>query len=460
MLKAIDKKLFFLNKDKMAANQELLLIQQLNLVQQRTEELCLKADAFPSPQPPFMLECLENLQVALEELHVAEEELRQQNEELILARQVVEAERQRYQELFEFAPDGYLVTDSYGTIREANRAAAQLLNIDQKYLIGKPLASFVLEEERKAFRSILNQLHTINRVQEWEVHLRGRGDGVFDAALTVETVRHKQGGVSGLRWQLRDITTRKQAEEQLRQVQMQNLQLLEADRLKNQFMATISHELRTPMNAILGFSQLLLRQVRNHSDPQHVSMIERIVKNGQHLLTMIEEILDFSKLKANHLELHLDVLDLAELATGTVEELRCLAQQKAINLRIDLTQASIPIVNDPVRLRQVLVNLVSNAIKFTDAGSVKLKVWELPEGRVAIAVSDTGIGIHPTDQEHIFQEFWQVNQTSTRKTKGTGLGLAITNSLVHLMQGTISVESQPGKGATFRVELPRQVPPS
>ncbi len=166
-----------------------------------------------------------------------------------------------------------------------------------------------------------------------------------------------------------------------------------------------------------------------------------------------------SKLKANRLELRLDAFDLAELATTTTEELRSLAEQKAIDLQVHLAKSNIPVVNDRMRLRQVLVNLISNAIKFTETGSVTLEIWELPEGRLAIIVSDTGIGIDLADQSRIFQEFWQVDQTSTRKNNGTGLGLAIANALVQLMHGTSSVESQLEAGSTFRVELPRRILP-
>ncbi|HBY80230.1 MAG TPA: PAS domain-containing sensor histidine kinase, partial [Cyanobacteria bacterium UBA11148] len=340
-----------------------------------------------------------------------------------------------------------------------NRVASQLLNIEQRFLIGKPLINAVPEEHRRAFRAMLIQLHTVNRVEEWEISLSRRRVGLFDAALTVETVRDVNKQAIALRWMLRDITSRKQAEAQLRQVQLENLQLIEADRLKSQFMATVSHELRTPMNAILGFSELLLRGFQRERNAQQINMIERILNNGKQLLMMIEEILDFSKLKANRLELRLDAFDLAELATTTTEELRSLAEQKAIDLQVHLAKSNIPVVNDRMRLRQVLVNLISNAIKFTETGSVTLEIWELPEGRLAIIVSDTGIGIDLADQSRIFQEFWQVDQTSTRKNNGTGLGLAIANALVQLMHGTISVESQLEAGSTFRVELPRRILP-
>jgi signal transduction histidine kinase len=212
---------------------------------------------------------------------------------------------------------------------------------------------------------MLNQLPTVNRVQEWELVLCSRDGEPFDAALTVETVRIPVGEATALRWLVRDITLRKQAEEQLRQVQLQNLQLLEADRLRSQFMATISHELRTPMNAILGFSELLLRQFHRRHDVQLIPMVEPIFRNGRHLLTLIEEMLDFSKLKAERLELQAEPFDLVEFVTQTVEELRPLASQKALNLAVKSPESHLSITNDPTRLRQVMINLLSNAIKFT-----------------------------------------------------------------------------------------------
>ncbi|MBD2461308.1 PAS domain-containing protein [Oscillatoria sp. FACHB-1407] len=427
-------------------------------VQHRMEQLHHTAGKTPWRQPDLVISCLHELQTALEELQTAEEELRQQNEQLLIAQQLAEAEQHRYQELFEFAPDGYLVTDIYGTICEANRVAASVLNICKQDLIGKNLVSVVPEEDQRSFCMLLNQLPSINRVQEWEIKLLSQDQGLFDAALTIETVRDERGHAIALRWLLRDITARKQADEQLRQMQLQNLQLLEADRLKNQFIAMLSHELRTPMNAILGFSQLLFRQFHQGADPQVVHMVERIVSNGRHLLTLIEEMLDISRLKVNHLELCPSSFDLVELVKSTMHELQSLAKQKELSLQVSLpTNASIPVVNDRTRLHQVLINLMSNAIKFTNIGGVFVEVFELPEGRVAIAVHDTGIGIDPKHQKLIFQEFWQVNQTLTRQHNGTGLGLPITQALVKLMHGSIALESEVGVGSTFRVELPRNV---
>jgi PAS domain S-box-containing protein len=424
--------------------------ERVDTLQQRVGESSLRARGMTP-------EALEELNNALEELSVAEEELKAQNEELAIARVQVEVERQRYLDLFEFAPDGYLVTDEVGTIREANRAAAILLNVSQRFLIGKPLITFISYEERRTFRSKLNQLHQSDWMQEWEVKICPRDRVTFDAALTVSTVRDWEGKPTGWRWLLRDITTRKQAEEQIRNIQLQNLQLQEVVRLKSHFLAIMSHELRSPMNAIIGFSQLLLRYPHHSLASKQQNMVERILNSGKHLLKLIDEILDFSKLEAGGMELKLQELNLAELVTATSAEMRSLVEQKNLTMQVNLNLHNPTIVNDSNRLQQILANLLSNAIKFTDAGSVLLEVWELAADRIAIAVKDTGIGIAETDLAHIFDEFRQLNQTITRKHGGTGLGLAITNRLVHMMQGKIMVESQLSQGSTFCIELPRQV---
>ena len=437
---------------------EKLLAQPLERVQQQTDKVFESAKNISGQYPELLDESIEELRLALEELQVAEEELQQQNEELLIAREVADRERQRYLELFESAPDGYLVTDAQGVIQEANQVAARLLNIACAYLIGKPFVTFVPEELRREFRSVVNQLPKIRRVQEWEVQLQGRNGRLFNAALTVEAGHCPSTGQSlTLRWLIRDITARKQAEAQIQRLQIENLHLVEADRLKTQFMATMSHELRTPMNAILGFSDLLLRQFDPERQPQQRAMLECIFRNGKHLLGMIEEILDFSKLKENHLELKLEVLDLAQLVRATAEEIRPRAEEKYLRLEVETEQPNLAIVNDSMRLRQILINLLSNAIKFTDAGTVRVRVYELSRDRVAIAVSDTGIGIDPIDQAHIFQAFRQLNQSIVRRHSGTGLGLSITAALVQVMQGKITVESQLGEGSTFQVELPRRV---
>jgi signal transduction histidine kinase len=240
-------------------------------------------------------------------------------------------------------------------------------------------------------------------------------------------------------------------------IEQQNLQLIEAARLKSQFLATMSHELRTPMNAVIGFAQVLLRQRSASLSPAQADMVERILNNGKNLLALINDILDLSKIEAGRLELKLEEFNLCQLVLATVAELKPLAEQKHLPLQVSTELENLIVTNDSTRLRQVLINLISNAIKFTEAGSVEVRVSEPSPMRLELSVKDTGIGIAQSELEHIFEEFRQVDQTTTRRHSGTGLGLAITQSLVHMMQGTITVESALGQGSTFRVQLPRRV---
>lgn len=277
----------------------------------------------------------------------------------------------------------------------------------------------------------------------------------IDNARMIKALEEQEARLEAQNQQLG--TQNQELETQRQQLQLQNLQLLEAARLKSQFLATMSHELRTPMNAVIGFSQLLLRQRQHSLAPAQVDMIERILNNGKHLLMLINEILDLSKIEAGRLDLKLESFNIAILVSSTLEEIRSLADEKHLKLQFHIDLKNPNVINDSFRLRQILVNLLSNAIKFTDRGVVELKVQEISPERLLLAIKDTGIGIAPDNLQHIFEEFRQVDQSLTKKYQGTGLGLAITKSLVELMKGNITVESQLGYGSIFHIELPRNV---
>lgn len=253
------------------------------------------------------------------------------------------------------------------------------------------------------------------------------------------------------------IRKNQELERQRQQIQLQNLRLLEASRLKSQFLATISHELRTPMNAIIGFSQILLRPKFGQLTNQQADMVERILNNGKHLLMLLNEVLDFSKLEAGKLELKPEICDLSKIVNNTVGEIRSLAEAKKLSLLVEIELENTLVFNDPVRVHQILINLLSNAVKFTEYGSIKVEVKEIPRNQLAISIKDTGIGISPQDYQHIFEAFRQVDQGISRKYPGTGLGLAIIDSLVQMMGGKIFLESQLGVGSVFKIELPRQI---
>lgn len=272
----------------------------------------------------------------------------------------------------------------------------------------------------------------------------------------------------GIYGTLNDITDRKQAEallksrtdellKQQRQIELQNLQLQEAARLKSQFLATMSHELRTPLNAIMGFSQLLQTQQHGELSQRQQDMAARIFNNSRNLLEMLNEILDFSRLEIGSIDIKPAPFDVGLFLRLIAEELRSLAEKKQLTLDVRLDLANPQIVSDRTALRRVLVNLISNAIKFTETGGVTVEVREVGREIVAISVTDTGIGMAPENWEQIFEAFHQVDRSLTRKYSGTGLGLAIAKTLVELIEGTISVDSELGRGSTFRVEIPRQL---
>ena len=245
-------------------------------------------------------------------------------------------------------------------------------------------------------------------------------------------------------------------ERQQQQIKLQNIKLQESYNLKSDFLATMSHELRTPMNAIMGFSQLLLRQ---HTEPlslQQQNLVERIFHNSNNLLNMINEMLDFSKIEAGKLELNPQRFDLKYLTRITVEELRSLAIEKQLSLVTDIQLEDNFIVQDANFVKRIMINLLSNAIKFTESGQIMVQVKEIDKTKIAIAVSDTGVGVAPEDRDKIFEAFRQADQSFTRQHSGTGLGLAITNSLIKMMGGKISLDSTLGQGSTFTVEIPRK----
>ena len=253
------------------------------------------------------------------------------------------------------------------------------------------------------------------------------------------------------------IRSNDELERQRQQIQLQNLKLLEVSRLKSQFLSTISHELRTPMNAIIGFAQILLRPKFSQLSSVQMDMLKRILNNAKDLSMLLNEVLDFSKIDSGRLGLKPEIFDLSKMVNHTVGEIRSLVEAKKLSLSVEIDLENTLVFNDPVRVRQILINLLSNAIKFTERGCVWVRVTETSKSRIAISIRDTGIGISNQDCEHIFEAFRQVDQGMSRKYPGTGLGLAIIDSLVKIMGGKIMLESQLAVGSLFTVELPRQV---
>jgi signal transduction histidine kinase/DNA-binding response OmpR family regulator len=248
-----------------------------------------------------------------------------------------------------------------------------------------------------------------------------------------------------------------------REIAEASLRIREADRLKSQFLANMSHELRTPLNSIIGFSDVLLARLPEGFPDKQRRFLENINASGQHLLSIINDLLDLSKIEAGKMELQPEPLSVVPMVEGVCTIVRGTAKSRNIAFEITCPEDLPPLEADPVKLKQVLFNLISNAVKFSDDGST---VWilarhlprgESPLGRAAIqiAVVDQGAGIDPRNHRLIFDEFRQVDQSPTRAHGGTGLGLALVRRLVELHRGSITVDSAPGKGSTFTVTLPQ-----
>src|SRR5882757_7205734 len=234
----------------------------------------------------------------------------------------------------------------------------------------------------------------------------------------------------------------------------------DANRAKSTFLANMSHELRTPLNAIIGYSEMLEEETRDSGKVENVQDLKKIQGAGKHLLALINDVLDLSKIEAGKMGLHLETFDVAQVIDEMVTTLQPAAAKNANSIRVHLEENVSVMRADITKVRQILFNLLSNACKFTDHGTIALNVDQIKvEGKnwIQFQVSDTGIGISAKQKENLFQEFAQADASIARKYGGTGLGLAITHRFVQLMKGKITVESEAGQGATFTVQLPAQV---
>jgi signal transduction histidine kinase len=239
-----------------------------------------------------------------------------------------------------------------------------------------------------------------------------------------------------------------------KEIHEKSQQLEIASRHKSEFLATMSHELRTPLNAIIGFSEVLLQQMFGPLNPKQAEYLDDVLSSGRHLLGLINDILDLSKIEAGRMELDVDTFSLVEALQNGVTMVRERAARHGSALTLDVTPGVDLVEADPRKVKQILFNLLSNAVKFTpDGGRVDVTAARA-NGDIVVTVKDTGIGISPDDQGRIFEEFQQARRQTERSREGTGLGLSLAKRFVELHGGRIWVESEPDKGSTFTFTLP------
>jgi PAS domain S-box-containing protein len=390
-------------------------------------------------------EALQQLGTTVEELRVAEEELRQQNEELVAAREALEAERRRYQDLFEFAPDGYVVTDANGIIQEANRAAGELLRVPLRFLIGKPLGLFVTREGSHAFHTALTQLAREDPGRAWELCLQPCDGDPIEVGLKVSTVRDDYGRLVALRWLFRDIAERKRAQA-----------LAEADRLKTTLLSVVSHDLQTPLAIIKASAANLRRRLEGAGVPCDTGQIvDEIDAEADRLSRLVSDLLDLTRLQAGAWKPVREWHDLAEiLGTLLARFDDRTAARVCDRLPVDLPMVFV----DGVQIGQVLWNLLDNALKYSPGDAVVEVGACMEDTDLRLTVSDRGPGVPAAERERIFMPFYRSAAVGGADgVRGSGLGLAICRDLVEAHGGCIWVENCPDGGAAFQFRLP--VPP-
>jgi PAS domain S-box-containing protein len=353
--------------------------------------------------------------------------------------------------LIESNIDALMTTDPSGIITDVNKQMEALTDCTRDELIGAPFKDFFTDPERAeaAIKLVLSE----KKVTDYELTARARDGKETVVSYNATTFYDRARTLQGVFAAARDVTQRKLVEQELKQAKA----IAEsASQTKSDFLASMSHEIRTPMNAIMGIADLLAKTSLSPEQDKYVQIFRRA---GDNLLNLINDILDLSKVEASQLELEQTRFSLNDLLEKLTEMVGPRAQEKGLSLICKIApNLQIELVGDPARLRQVLLNLVGNAVKFTSSGKVSLEVMQEPGASIAngvrFIISDTGIGIPPGQLGAVFERFAQADTSTTRRFGGTGLGLTISKRLVELMGGRIWVESEVGKGSVFSFSVP------
>ncbi len=408
-----------------------------------------------------------------------------------MAEQAARRESDRLNVIIGNAGDPILVTDGDSKIILMNVEAERLFDVPESEENGEGAAAGrAVRANDTKFTTLISDF----LLQDYEDHARRvqelvLTDPVTHEELPVEVVSSKisdhHGGVSAivsvlhdltqvvenkrLAWELRALNegleerirlATEELEERNRRLEWQSRELEKASRLKSEFLASMSHELRTPINAMLGYTALVREEIYGPLNDQQHNALKKVHGSSQHLLALINDILDLSKIEAGRMPLWLEDVRIEGIVEELIQTVEPMIREKDVDLSTTVPEDLPTLHTDRTKVKQIVLNLLSNAVKFTHEGGVSLELGTMDDGaRVSIVVKDTGIGIDEAHLHSIFDDFRQVDQSSTRKYGGTGLGLSITRKLVDLMGGSISVESHEGEGSTFRVELPVRVSP-
>src|SRR5207302_1218402 len=425
--------------------------------------------------------CVVSILRNVTDLRAATEQIEENYRRLRLAEADVRAERDRLDLIIDSAADPILVTDSSGKILLMNSPAERLFtapDLDER-------AERAVRSNDAHFSSFISNLFLTGAGLRWRGEIPLTNPSTLHP-LPVEAVAGKvmseHGEVTAVVTILHDRTeaiekarlyeqlktASEQLEEKVREataelvrrnelLQRQHLELEQASQLKSQFLANMSHEFRTPLNAILGYTSMLLQGVSGDLAASQKNKMLRVDSNARHLLSIINDILDISRIEAGKMPLHLEEFEMPALVAELLAEVEPLIQKARLQTLTDLPRGNALVVSDRQKVKQIVLNLLTNAIKFTPHGQVKVMVREDERrGEASIAVEDTGIGIAPQDQDKVFEDFRQADNSVTREYGGAGLGLAICRRLAKMLDGRVELQSRLGRGSTFTLVIPRK----
>jgi PAS domain S-box-containing protein len=375
---------------------------------------------------------------------------------------------QRLSTILQTALDGFWVVDREQQFIDVNDAYCAMSGYSRAELLELRISDIEAIERPEEVDARIRQIIASGSNRFESRHRRKSGE-IFDVEMSVHYINSGGGQMVCF---CRDITERRRREDEIRglneklerrvdertaDLSQVNAELTRAMRTKDEFLATMSHELRTPLNGILAFSEMLTEQIAGPLNESQIRSAQHIESSGRHLLALINDILDLSKVEAGHMDIYLEVHQVVEICEASMLFIREIAARKGIQVSFVCSDTLALMEVDAKRLKQMLVNLLGNAVKFTPAGGkVQLDVvTDADRGEIAFVVEDNGIGIAAEDMERLFQPFTQLDSGLSRQHEGTGLGLALVRRLADLLGGSIGVESNgPGQGSRFRLALP------